>query len=623
MTKSSQEQEDEQGYSVDENTYFHPAAGLNGLIITASSPIPALDAMLGKRITNIPPSAIPAKRKSFTSINTHIQAPAKVNRPLQICDSNVPMPSEQIQQDVYSMTCKDQYPLTSSQKARRIMPTQGSLNNRSTQQNHPAQHNKQSTFQASSISANLSIPASTPSSGRIIQAPPIQNNWVKKPTGNNQTSIRSRDPDLIKTLSTEQLAIYDAVVRLGKNIYLTGTAGTGKSVVLKAIINGLQTKYGIDKVAVTASTGLAACHIGGVTVHSEFGIGLGDKDVDYYVKTIGKQGKNFSKIVGLRVLVIDEISMIDGRLFDKISQIAQGLRKSDAAFGGIQLVLCGDFYQLPPINRNSRFVNYAFEADCWDSAIQETMTLTKAFRQTDQHFTDILNELKRGVVSDQTLKELQRLERPLTIHHGIEPTELYPLRKELDTANYGKLSALSGEPIVYKSTDSGYPGLLKHCIAPAEVTLKVNAQVMLTKNLTSTLVNGSRGVVSGFRPDEQNKLYPVVTFTNGEKLMISQYSFTFDSHGYAVATRLQIPLILAWALSIHKSQGQTIEYLRIDLRNSFDYGHAYVALSRVRSLDHLQVLNFSKAVVKANDKVIRFYDQVDRKKRQRVDANAK
>lgn len=414
MTKTLQEQQDEQGYSVDDNTYFHPASELNGLTINASSPIPALDAMLGKRITNTLPSTIPAKRKSPSDTHKHPQTSAKGKQPLPVHDLNVPMSSVQIQQATSSAPYMDQYAPTSSQKARRVLPHQnppaqfnnGAQHNRNGSYNSAAQHNSRPTFrssQPSSSSAGFSMSntASTPSSSsRIIQAPPIEDNWVKK----------TSDPDLSKTLSQEQRAIYDSVVRLEKSIYLTGTAGTGKSVVLKAIVKGLESKYGADRVAVTASTGLAACHIGGVTIHSEFGIGLGEKTVDYYTKTIKNQVKNHSKINSLRALVIDEISMIEAGLFDKLNLIAQVVRKNmHVPFGGIQVVLCGDFYQLPPIVRGSSNVRYAFEANCWDSVVQETMILTKSFRQTDHRKFEFSNFILSDpkIANKLRLKQLQ------------------------------------------------------------------------------------------------------------------------------------------------------------------------------------------------------------------------
>lgn len=416
MTKTLQEQEDEQGYSVDENTYFHPASGLNGLIITASSSILALDKMLGKRITNTRPFTIPAKRKTPTVQNDYSQAPAKTQRPLQVHDLNISRPSEQIQQETYPGNCSKQSPATFARKVPRILPPRNppaqpnnsSLRSRAAQQdnrlaynhnsrfNQPPQHNQQSTQrrqqptypsyqarQASSSSNDFSIldNASTSSPSRIIPALPVESNWSKRSAGNVQSPS---SPESLP-LSPEQLAVYDSAVRLGKSIYLTGTAGTGKSVVLKAIIKGLQQKHGIDRVAVTASTGLAACHIGGATLHSEMGIGVGDKDVNTYIDAIGKQGKIYSKIVGMQALVIDEISMINASLFDLIHDLAQRIRKREGEpFGGIQVIVCGDFYQLPPINRGSSVVSYAFQANCWRAVIQETMALTKAFRQTDQ-----------------------------------------------------------------------------------------------------------------------------------------------------------------------------------------------------------------------------------------------
>lgn len=432
MAKTLQEQEDKQGFSIDENTYYHPAAGLNGLVITASSPVPGLDPMLSKRITNKQPSAVPVKRSNSTSTSKHFDTSAKRKRTLQLSDQNVAMPSTQ---NTISATSTNQHTYASLQHSRRILPSM-----------NPAQHDSRATFQqpqtpASTIDASILSNAPKPLPSRIIQAPSQPRNWLKKQT-NSSSEYK---------LSDEQKAIHDAAVYGRKSVFFTGTAGTGKSVVLRAIIESLRRVHGAHRVAVTASTGLAACHIGGVTLHSEFNIGLGDKNAEYYIKQIKSQQKNYQKLNSFAVLIIDEISMIDAKLFDKIDYITRIIRKNDKPFGGMQVVLCGDFYQLPPINRNGSNIQYAFQANCWDRAIKETMVLTKAFRQTDQRkffklskklsyqaqgsltklrlkqladFTDILNQLKRGIVSDQTAMELQRLQRPLPPIDGIEPTEL-------------------------------------------------------------------------------------------------------------------------------------------------------------------------------------------------------
>ncbi|OAD08990.1 hypothetical protein MUCCIDRAFT_159157 [Mucor lusitanicus CBS 277.49] len=354
MTKTLQEQEDEQGYSVDENTYFHPASGLNGLIITASSSILALDKMLGKRITNTRPFTIPAKRKTPTVQNDYSQAPAKTQRPLQVHDLNISRPSEQIQQETYPGNCSKQSPATFARKVPRILPPR----------NPPAQPNNSSLRSRAAQQDN-----------RLAYN---HNSRFNQPPQHNQQSTQRRQQPTFPSYQARQ--------------------------------------------ASSSS---------------------------------------------------NDFSILDNASTSSPSRIIPAL----------------------PVESN------------WSKSI--------------------LNELKRGVVSDQTLEELQSLDRPLPSHHGIEPTEL----KELEAANYGKLAALSGESITYKAIDSGNEYLLKNCTAPAEITLKVDAQVMLTKNLSPALVNGSRGVVSDFRLYDDGNLYPVVTFANGKELLITPYSFTYDYHG--------------------------------------------------------------------------------------------
>ncbi|THH12878.1 hypothetical protein EW146_g7285 [Bondarzewia mesenterica] len=467
-------------------------------------------------------------------------------------------------------------------------------------------------------------------------------------------------------LSPEQEEIL-AMVRSIKNVFFTGSAGTGKSVLLKEIIRHFRHDNPHQMLAVTASTGIASVNIGGTTLHSWAGIGLGKEPKE---KLAGKIAGNESfNLVARRwrtvkALIIDEskaptvlvafhdgylsisaVSMIDGKLFDKLEYIARYVRMNNAPFGGIQLILSGDFYQLPPVPDNHKghlsHATFAFDATSWERCMGKPISLTKVFRQKDPEFVDMLNAMRVGKLDPDTIARFSSLSRSVQYDDGIEPTELYPLRREVQTANDTRLKQINAISHGYRAQD--WPGrdsqgnpkvnedemnrLLDRLVAPKEITLKVGAQVMLVKNMVpGVLVNGTVGKVVDFityrealqsqteiaAPREKDEkvvpdfvksstiAWPLVVFTNGQPLLCVPADFTVeDAHGEVEATRMQVPLILAWALSVHKSQGQTLERVRVDLKRTFEKGQAYVALSRATNLDTLQVVNFnsSKSVV--------------------------
>lgn len=491
----------------------------------------------------------------------------------------------------------------------------------------------------------------------------------------------------IPFLSLEQREVLGKVLD-GRSIFFTGSAGTGKSVLLREIIKCLKNRHtkpnyfknipgnrsdDASAVAVTASTGLAACNIGGVTLHSFAGIGLGKEDAEKLVKKVRRNRKNMRKWKTVKILIVDEISMIDGELFDKLEYIARKVRRKETPFGGIQLVLTGDFFQLPPVPDKDRTAKFAFEAETW-SAVTETYQLCKVFRQKDDTFSTILNEMRLGRITSETVRTFQERSKPLTGTGEIEATELFPRKADVERANNKRLAALEGSKVVYEAVDLYKDEylqerkLLDNMIAPKVLTIKVGAQVMSIKNIDETLVNGSVGTVVGFmdentyhrllgidedeeysssyddgdtifgkKPDSfrsledslirklsavdelqsaathQGRMYPLVRFQypNGtfREVLLSPEKWTIEDYdGKVLASREQVPLILAWALSIHKAQGQTLQYVKVDLNHAFEKGQAYVALSRATSLDGLQVLGFSESKVMVHPKVIDFYN---------------
>ncbi|THV05562.1 hypothetical protein K435DRAFT_790078 [Dendrothele bispora CBS 962.96] len=305
-------------------------------------------------------------------------------------------------------------------------------------------------------------------------------------------------------LSQEQTQILE-LVESGKSLFYTGSAGTGKSVLLREIIKTLKRKFGknSDVIAITASTGIAACNIGGVTIHSFAGIGLGAEGAKELASKVRKNKKASGRWARTKVLIVDE----DGDLFDKLAEIGSILRKNTKPFGGIQLIVTGDFFQLPPVTKGSSgSVKFAFEAKFWPEIIERTFNLTKVFRQRDQEFVDMLNEMRFGKLSAKSIARFKQLSRPIEYDDGLGPTELFPRREEVDRSNGTRLLQLKDEAdVMYKAVDSGAvegeqrERLLSNFMAPKVLNLRLGAQVMLIKNVDENLVNGSTGRIVEFR----------------------------------------------------------------------------------------------------------------------------
>ncbi|GAM19367.1 hypothetical protein SAMD00019534_025420 [Acytostelium subglobosum LB1] len=468
-----------------------------------------------------------------------------------------------------------------------------------------------STINNYSSESLLSHRSSGTGSNNTFNVVPPKGGNSKKAPPKYKRSIE--DIKISETLSPEQRHVVDLVLG-GSSIFFTGSAGTGKTYVLREIIQALRFLHG-DCVHVTASTGIAACNVGGTTLHSFAAIGLGDKPAKDYIRSIAGNNKNLLRWRQTKVLVIDEISMISAELLDKLDQIGRALRSSPRPFGGIQLVLVGDFCQLPPVSKQTA-ASYCFRAVCWEMMIDHSILLTKVYRQKDDKFVKVLNELRFGVISDVGLTTLnQCVSNNLDATDGIIPTVLYPHRAKCDAENERKLQALAGEAMVFEAEDEGpdpYRDMLKNMQAQSTVTLKIGAQVILLKNLDfeEELVNGSRGVVVAWAAEDS---MPIVKFSTGTLRKIVKEVWNIEQGNVKVASRTQVPLALAWALSIHKSQGMSIDRLVIDLEGTFEYGQAYVALSRATSLTGLQLKSkLQSNQLKVHPEVVEFYKQMEK-----------
>ncbi|EIW76538.1 hypothetical protein CONPUDRAFT_157726 [Coniophora puteana RWD-64-598 SS2] len=626
----------------------------------------------------------------------------------------------------------------------------------------------------------------------------------------------------VAQLSDEQNAVLRMVLDDEKSVFFTGSAGTGKSLLLRAIISSLRKKYAKkpDAVAVTASTGMAASNVGGMTIHSWGAVTPSNSDVDAQIRCIRFAKPALQRWKNTKVLIIDEVSMVDGHLFDTLEAIATKLRKkTDKPFGGLQLVVTGDFFQLPPVCKGEPF--FAFESNSWTKCIEHTINLTQVFRQKDNKFVDLLNEMRYGSISPATAQAFKALARPIppppASMPNIQPTELFPMRHEVTNANQARLRALPHRTYIFQAHDT-FPqanksassarrsssssssstsspasstatasptssstsatsvassskssalgsrqnaqtdqakrrqeGLLAGVLAEKTLELKKGAQVMLVKNIDEMLVNGCVGKVVGFatyrevitarnelaraelgsavhadsvvtpkvekgkvskekekdvktekaregegksdvkeendkkskaaklvvkstgvirkvrvdpggalitvstvkenldpssssprttspasaaassisapakpcsppststtsHPSERDEeRFPLVEFPTPqggrEAVLVLRDEFRVEDAsdaGRLLARRVQVPLVLAWAMSIHKAQGQTIQRVRVDLGRVFEKGQSYVALSRAAAVEGLQVLNFDARRVVAHPKVVRW-----------------
>lgn len=390
----------------------------------------------------------------------------------------------------------------------------------------------------------------------------------------------------------------------GGNVLVTGSAGTGKSTLLAAI------RERFDKnLPVAASTGIAAVNVGGMTLHSWAGLGLAEKAADVLARAIlDRGGKVVRRIKQAKRLAIDEISMIHGDLLDKLDAVFRIVRdKPSEAFGGIQLILFGDFLQLPPVCRIGA-QKFAFQANSWGAGRIKTFHLTKVFRQADQAFVDALNSIRLGEITSDVRAMLESRWRVSDPDPSIEAIVMHTHNTDVDRENADRLARLHGTERRFDAKDDGEGAplatLQKNCLAPERLKLKKGAQVMLLWNLEPLegLANGTLGVVEDFDGDK-----PRVRFANGRTETLDRKEWTIKNGNEVLASRKQFPLRLAWSITVHKSQGMTLDKVKVYLDRAFDAGQSYVAMSRVRSLAGLFIESSKVGAIHAHPDALAFY----------------
>lgn len=386
-----------------------------------------------------------------------------------------------------------------------------------------------------------------------------------------------------------------AILKSGKNVFLTGSAGAGKTHTLNAYISHLrQHKLGV---AITASTGIAATHLNGQTIHSWCGMGVKTDLKTADLKQLKTKNYLVKKIEKTHVLIIDEISMLHKKQLNLINKILKYFKQNEAPFGGIQVVVSGDFFQLPPVTDTTEESRdkFCFMSDAWLEADFTICYLTQQFRQTDNQLTEILNEIRAQKVSEKSIEALWNAQNNQLTG---EVTKLFTHNVDVDEINREYFEALPGKSKSFKGVSKGNPKLkevlTKSVLAPENLTLKKGTKVMFVKNnYEKGFVNGTLGEVFDFF-DEDGKKYPIVKTKQGRNIYVTPEVWPMqDEKGKELASFSQLPLRWAWAITVHKSQGMTLDAAEIDLSKTFERGQGYVALSRVADLSGLKLTGFN------------------------------
>lgn len=406
------------------------------------------------------------------------------------------------------------------------------------------------------------------------------------------------------------------ILKSGANVFLTGEPGSGKTYTINEFVKYLRSHSIMP--AITASTGIAATHIGGMTIHSWSGIGIRSRLSGADLRVISTNDYVRKRIKKANILIIDEISMLPPQTLQMIDAICREVKKNSQAFGGMQVVLVGDFFQLPPVVKQSynrdpqeeifeeKPIKFAYDAPVWQQAEFVTCCITEQYRQDDSKLLSLLSKIRANKFDASSLAHIKQRKIDSDSHPANVP-KLYSHNLDVDEVNAQMLAQVQAEEVLFQMRSKGHDKLIevmkKGCLSPENLYLKVGASVMFTKNSPKDgFVNGTLGIVQGF--NAKNKL-PIVELRNGRKVEVEYADWSVEEDGKIKGILTQIPLRLAWAITVHKSQGISLDEAVIDLSKVFEFGQGYVALSRVRRLEGIHIIGWNDVAFKVDPEVLK------------------
>jgi ATP-dependent DNA helicase PIF1 len=457
--------------------------------------------------------------------------------------------------------------------------------------------------------------------------------WFRKNENKNVKNTEERKDYLKKIIE---------IIDLGENVFITGGAGTGKSYTLSKL-----KKHYKDELQLTSTTGISALNIKGQTLHSWSGIGLGEKPIAVTVKMITQKPTLYKQLLLCKKLAIDEISMLDNHTMDYVNEVLKLVRENEKPFGGIQVILIGDFFQLPPVKIDDadEHKDFCFNSQAWQDLNLYTIILNDVKRQNDKRFIEALTNVRIDKTSAEDLKVFYERDYPGSYEPDKNILQIFGTNRDADAYNTKCFDEIQSQSYCYDAVDmlhqysilddsctilkinenseiklNNYDAKCiqqfdKDCKAPKHLELKEGCRVMLLTNLDikSGLVNGTCGTITML-----TSASVAVEFDNGVKLSMQPFEFEYIKEGKTKVTRKQYPLRLAYGITIHKSQGMTFANLVVNFNRIFDYGQAYVALSRTKSLDGLIIKGFDHNKIRANEKVVNFYKNLINNKKCKI-----
>ncbi len=411
------------------------------------------------------------------------------------------------------------------------------------------------------------------------------------------------------------------ILKTGANVFLTGEPGAGKTHTINSLVSYLR---GCEiEPAITASTGIAATHIGGMTIHSWSGIGIKNKLDKYDLDKIASSEYIAKRVRRTKVLIIDEISMLSSNTLDMVDMVCREIRQSGEAFGGMQVILVGDFFQLPPITKRAdgkpdkqvalmteaRLPRiFAYDSGAWERARPVVCYLGEQHRQDDKDFLAVLSAIRGNNFSSEHMQHIKgrQMDHEDMPEETLKITKLFSHNVDVDRVNDIELAKLEDETKMFEMSGSGNEKIIetlkKGCLSPENLELKVGAVVMCTKNnIKEGFVNGTLGVVTGFEEWSGN---PIIKTKNGRSIVVAPMDWSVEENGKIRAQITQVPLRLAWAITVHKSQGMSMDAAVMDLSQVFEYGQGYVALSRVRRLSGLYLLGINEQAFQVHPEIL-------------------